>query len=241
MRSRRHGPSSRAADCPPGGRRNLRRQGSGGWAGATIRRGPRLVTPPTSPRPRPGTGSTALLTGTFGVLYFSTTLDACFGETLSRYRTDPKLAFLEDEWREYGFMARGSVPQDWRTRRTAVRVRIGTEGLFLDVEALRTRQALQKALGADLLRFGVDDLDVAAIRGRDRRVTRLISEWAWHQRDEDGRPRFAGMRYLSRIETAWECWAVFDDADITELERHPVLRTTPELVRIAELYELTVF
>ncbi|MDQ6773457.1 MAG: RES family NAD+ phosphorylase [Candidatus Dormibacteraeota bacterium] len=47
------------------------------------------------------------LTGAFGVLYFGTNLEVCFGETLSRYRTDPKLAFIEDEWRERNFMPRG--------------------------------------------------------------------------------------------------------------------------------------
>jgi len=182
------------------------------------------------------------LTGSFGVLYFGTTLEACFGETLSRYRTDPKLAFIEEEWRNLNFMARGSVPQDWRMRRSTVRSRIEADGLsFLDVEALATRQALQATLGPVLRMFEVEDLDVPAIRGRDRRVTRLISEWAWRQDDEDGRPLFAGIRYLSRIDTNWECWAVYDDVTITELERHPVLRTTPELLTVADTYELTVF
>lgn len=121
------------------------------------------------------------LTGAFGVLYFGTNLEACFGETLSRYRADPKLAFIEDEWQKLSFMARGSVPKDWRVRRTAVRVEVATDAAFLDVEALSTRKFLQRELGAVLQLFEVDDLDVAAIRGRDRRVTRLISEWAWHQ------------------------------------------------------------
>ncbi|MDQ3896904.1 MAG: hypothetical protein M3326_06590 [Actinomycetota bacterium] len=177
----------------------------------------------------------------FPLLHRITNLEACFGETLSRYRADPKLAFIEDEWQKLSFMARGSVPKDWWMRRTAVRVEVATDALFLDVEALSTRKFLQKELGAVLQLFGVDDLDVAAIRGRDRRVTRLISEWAWHQADPDGRPVFAGIRYLSRIETDWECWAVFDDVDIVELERHPILPTTPELIKTAEVYDLRVF
>ncbi len=181
------------------------------------------------------------LTGSYGVLYFGSTLQACLGETLGRYRSDPKLTFIEDEWARRNFMARGSVPQDWRIRRTAVRVTVQTARAFLDVEGLRTRRALQAVLGPVLKMFDVDDLDVGAIRGRDRRVTRLVSEWAWRESDADGRPLFAGIRYLSRIETAWECWAVFDDEEIVELERHPILRTTPELVEVAECYGLTVF
>lgn len=138
-------------------------------------------------------------------------------------------------------MARGAVPADWRTRRTAVRVRLQTDRPFLDVEARATRHALQKILGPTFLLFGVEDLDVSAVRGRDRRVTRLISEWAWAHADPDGRRRFAGIRYLSRMDTDWECWAVFEDEEMTEVERHPILPTTPELLKTAEAYDLIVF
>lgn len=181
------------------------------------------------------------LTGAFRVLYFGTDLEACFGETLSRFRADPKLAFIDEEWEANRFMARGAVPKDWRMRRTAVRVLIKTDRRFLDVEALGTRKRLQRLLGPVLALFEVEDLDVAAIRGPDRRVTRLIAEWAWRQVDERGERAFAGLRYLSRIETGWECWAVFDDVDIEELERHPILETTPELLTVAEAYGLRVF
>jgi hypothetical protein len=59
----------------------------------------------------------------FGVLYFGSTLQACFAETLARLRPSVKLlALVEDEWRSAGFMDAGSVPADWRQRRTAVHV-----------------------------------------------------------------------------------------------------------------------
>src|SRR5688500_6709108 len=39
-------------------------------------------------------------TSTFGVIYMGTTLEACFGETLARYRPEPSLAELvEYDWR----------------------------------------------------------------------------------------------------------------------------------------------
>ena len=47
-------------------------------------------------------------------------------------------------------------------------------------------------------------------------------------------PRCLG--YVSWIDKAWECWAVFDDVEIEELERHPILETTPELLTVAESY-----
>jgi hypothetical protein len=51
---------------------------------------------------------------------------------------------------------------------------------------------------------------------------------------------FAGIRYLSRLDTEWECWAVFDDAGLVEVEREPITRQHPELLSIARAYKLTV-
>ena len=87
------------------------------------------------------------VTGQYTVLYFGSTLEGCFGETLNRYRKDPKLAFIDDEWEELSFMPRGSVPRDWRERRTAVRVT--TEGglPFFNVEHPWNLTLLQRELG----------------------------------------------------------------------------------------------
>lgn len=148
------------------------------------------------------------LTGAFRVLYFGTNLEACFGETLSRFRADPKLAFIDEEWEANRFMARGTVPKDWRMRRTAVRVLIKTDRRFLDVEALGTRKRLQRLLGPVLALFEVEDLDVAAIRGPDRRVTRLIAEWPGARSTNEGNeclPVFAISPASRRAGNAGRC------------------------------------
>jgi len=86
--------------------------------------------------------------GTYGVRYFATTLDGCFGETLARYRADKKLAkIIGSEWADMGFMNVGDIPADWRQRRVAVHVRFPKDELnrdvqFLDVESMQTREAL---------------------------------------------------------------------------------------------------
>lgn len=180
--------------------------------------------------------------GTYGVLYFSTTLEGCFGETLNRYRKDPKLAFLEDD--DATFMNPGQVPSDWRSRRTAVRARVGPNAetdRFLDVEDPGTIQRLARVLGPLIMVLGYEDIDIGLLRGPDRRVTRMISQWAWHQEDESGRPMFAGVRYLSRSNSKWECWAVFDDIELEEIERQPVLRSTPGLSVVELMYDLRVY
>lgn len=199
---------------------------------------------------KPGTGNRFdSPSGNFGVRYFATSLDGCFGETLARFRPDPLLSeVIGDEWRKLGFMAVGDIPADWRQRRTAVRVGFPSGGhnakfkdgaQFLDIESVETREAMRSDLAPLLAYYHYDDLDVALVRGRDRRVTRYISQWVFEQADEDGDPLYAGIRYLSRLNTAWECWAVFDDVEIEELERRPIRGDDRSYKKIAKLYGLT--
>jgi hypothetical protein len=165
-------------------------------------------------------------TGAYRTLYFATDLAGCYGETLARFRPDTALIeLLKDEWEERGWMNLGEVPAAWRQRRLAVRARFLATGRFasgvrfLDVEARQTREALKIELAGLLSYWGHEELDVSTVRGGDRRVTRLISQWAYDQSDSAGRPLYAGIRYLSRLDTEWECWAVFEDVEIEELER----------------------
>jgi RES domain len=182
-------------------------------------------------------------TGDYRVCYFATTLDGCFGETLARFRPDPSLRAVANE---HGFMPLGEVPADWRHRRLAVRVAPTPSDTistlrFLDVEAAETRAALRDRLGELLAFHGYSDLDVPTVRGGDRRITRWIGRWAYEQRDANDRMKFAGIRYLSRLSSDWECWALFEDVALDEQERRPIPRDDEALLRIAKLYSLTVF
>jgi hypothetical protein len=203
----------------------------------------------SSELPKAGTGNRFdSASGGYGVRYFATTLDGCFGETLARFRADPVLSkVIGDEWQELGFMNVGDIPADWRQRRTAVRVSFpeGEQNAkfprgiqFLDIESVETREALREDLAQLLAYYGYPDLDVALVRGRDRRLTRYISQWVFEQTDEAGNPLYAGIRYLSRLNTDWELWAVFDDVEMKELERRPIRREDASYQRIAKLYGL---
>lgn len=184
--------------------------------------------------------------GSYRTLYFATTLSGCYGETLARFRPDPALAaVIGDDWSRGGFMGIGDVPADWRQRRTAVQARFPKQApfgdgiRFLDVEALDTREVLRRELGGVLAYYDFDDLDVATVRGGDRRITRMIGQWAFEQANDRGLPRFAGIRYLSRLNTDWECWAVFDHVPIEEMNRKPLLSTDVELRAVCKAYGLT--
>jgi hypothetical protein len=187
-------------------------------------------------------------TGAYGVRYFASDLDGCYGETLARFRADKKLAkVIGAEWSDLGFMNVGDIPADWRQRRGAIRVRFpagssDAAGVgFLDIESLQTREALLPDFEPLLKFYGYADLDVAVVRGHDRRVTRYISQWAYEQVDEDERPIYAGIRYLSRLNSDWELWAVFDNVVIEEMTRRAILPNDEALQRVAETYGLTVY
>lgn len=199
---------------------------------------------------KPGTGNRFdSPAGTYGVRYFATTRDGCFGEILARFRADPVLAgIIGPEWRERGWMDVGDIPADWRQRRAAVRVTFPSTGRnakfpdgirFLDIESMETREAMRPDFEELLAFHKYPDLDIPVVRGRDRRMTRYISQWAFEQYDAAGQPLYAGIRYLSRLNNDWECWAVFDDVEIEELERRPILREDAALQRIARVYGLT--
>jgi hypothetical protein len=178
--------------------------------------------------------------GDFRIWYFATKLDGCYGETLAALRPSPEVVAAvkgEDEC----LMPLGQIAADWRRRRIAIRATFPERRPFLDVEAASSRAILQNELAWLLAQIGLDELDVAAIRSKDRRLTRWISQWTWHQRHETGPPNFAGVRFCSRINTDWECWAVFEDVLPEEKERKSILRQDEALQRVAELYGLEIF
>ena len=53
----------------------------------------------------------------------------------------------------------------------------------------------------------------------------------------------AGICYKSRIQSGWECWALFDDDDleIEVIETVPITPSMPELITVAELFGLQIY
>jgi hypothetical protein len=188
-------------------------------------------------------------TALFRVLYAGTTLDACFGETLAIFRPDLDLiALIGDEWRNApGFMNIGAVPQQWRDQRLAAEFQLNLapfqvpDESFVDLEDMGTLQDLRDELAGPLASLGYKDIDVGLIRGGDRRVTRLISDWVFEQTDSRGRARHGGMRFLSRLNSRWECWAIFEDVPIKSQTLHPITLDMKALERVAKAFGLRVF
>lgn len=178
----------------------------------------------------------------YGTLYCATDLDGCFAEALAPFRVDPGLrALIGDDWDDPYFMSPGTLPQDWRTRHTLVRLQPTPEARFLDVDDERTLRALSAELKEELSRFSITELTLEHIQGpnSNRRVTRQISAWAITQRDSRQGRLIHGIAYRSRFGMR-QCWAIFSDVALEEVERQPIWPETPELGRVAEEYGLKI-
>ncbi len=181
--------------------------------------------------------------GNYGTLYFGTNLETCFAETLAEFRLELQLkVFADPDSKTMDWLRPATVPANWRILRVAVRARIDSDLAFVDINHPTTLAELNThpELMAELSRYGVNDLDLGTVTGKDRRLTRCIAEHLYFMTDGDGQPLWNGIRYMSRHGEGRECWAVFDHAPLNELERAPIERSHPELLKVAALYGLTI-
>lgn len=69
-----------------------------------------------------------------------------------------------------------------------------------------------------------------------------MARYVYEQMDRDGRPRFAGIRYLSRLGSNQECGEIFDTrlttrGRVMELD---ILPDDPDLMAVARTFGLTI-
>jgi RES domain len=166
---------------------------------------------------------------TYRVLYGSSQLEACFVETLARFRPDPHvLAGLARIEGPEPMRAAGRLPRSWLNGRVVGEASVS--GVFCDVGAAASLAYLHRALAATLVRYGIAELDGAAIRQTaPRRFTQEISSHVYALSDARGGPRFAGIGYRSRFGDHYQNWAIFERPG-----RRPVIRA-PRTRKIAPL------
>lgn len=174
------------------------------------------------------------------VLYAASTVIACYAETLARFRPTPRIREkLSDE---PGFMVIGGVPRDWRLQRSVAEIKVDGALPFLDVEDPGTQDYLSEVLHSRLVALGyTDNLDFSDVCNRDRRLSRAIAQYAYTATDEDSRPVYSGIRYSSRLNPAWECWAVFDGTPHELVEERAIELHDTDLQEVAKIWNLTLF
>lgn len=180
-----------------------------------------------------------------GVLYAASSVGSCFGETLSRFRPSATMrSRLADDPEAARFMGVGQVPRDWRLKRVVVTIDVVDALPFLDVEDSVTQEGLSNLLAGELSTLGYEQsLDISDVRGRDRRLSRAIARWAYTAQTDEGEYRFSGIRYVSRLADAWECWAIFDGTSVVEdpQRRQSVASDNPDLLAVAGEWGLHVW
>lgn len=176
-----------------------------------------------------------------GILYTATTKGGAFAETLARFR--PTTGLIEKMRQVQGVDdadqhdTPGAVDDSWFDLRRLRAVQMVDPLPFVDVDDPRTHTFLTQHAARDLLGVGMSNLDVATLRGPDRRVTRAIASWLYARTNEDGTPQFSGLRYGSRL-GAYECWAIFDGTTVDSVAEERI-GEQPELGEVMETFGLT--
>lgn len=76
---------------------------------------------------------------------------------------------------------------------------------------------------------------------QDRRLSRLIAEFAYTATEVDGTPLYSGIRYTSRIASEWECWAIFEGTAVELVDQSPIELDDEALQRVGGLWSLRLF
>lgn len=174
------------------------------------------------------------------VIYCVTQLEGSFAEVLSPFRRTPSARIQIDQGIDSGFMIHGGIPAAWREIRSIFLIGCVEPLPFLDLEDPGTLSFLDHELANVLSEIEVNSpLDISLIRGNNRRLTRAISTWTANQMDEDGEFLYSGIRYKSRLGD-WECWAIFDETEVKIMRTQEIKRSNPDLLAVADLYQLTI-
>jgi len=180
----------------------------------------------------------------FRVIYCATERAGALGETIARFRRSPRLIqgleAIRDEESLDPELAGGELPEEWRLGRRLGSTRLDEGLVFVDLASAETFQILTEELAPVLVRFGLTEFDLSLITSKRRRVTQEAARYAYEQAGTG--QVFAGVRYLSRLNPAWELWAVFHDRMVHSPEElsETVREDDPGLVEAASVFGIDI-
>ena len=175
-----------------------------------------------------------------GVLYAATAPVGAFAETLASFRPSSSLlAKMNQQDSDEDVHPPGEVARSWRIGRRLRSLRLHDPLPFIDIDDPATRTYLTRQVAAQLTSMGVDSLDVATVRGPSRVLTRAIAAWVYAQTGDAGDPLYAGIRYGSRL-GRYECWAVFEGAEIELVDELAIDHSTPGLAEVETTFALKI-
>ncbi|QJA00352.1 RES domain-containing protein [Leifsonia sp. PS1209] len=168
-----------------------------------------------------------------GVLYASTDAQGAFAETTAQFRRSASIiARIARAGGSLEEQDGPSVDASWRASRILRTLSIRDALPFVDIEDPDTHTFLTQAAPTALTGAGVSVLDVATVRGPNRRLTRAIANWLYTRTDDAGTPLYGGIRYMSRLGD-YECWAIFEGTLVVPVDERRITVDDPELVAVA--------
>lgn len=175
-----------------------------------------------------------------GVLYAASVRQGAYAETTAHFRAK---ASLLDRMRRAGAGPRElqppAVTAAWRSQRLLRELRTRDALPFLDIEDPSSHTFLTENAPSVLMSNQVETLDVAAVRGPSRTLTRSLASWIYAARDDVGQPQFGGIRYVSRLGD-YECWAIFDGTSVELVAECRIAADDPELAAVARRHGIRV-
>lgn len=181
----------------------------------------------------------------FHVIYCATGREGAFGETLANRRvpldTLARVTAVRDSEPGDDALQPGMIPVEWWQQRQVGSITLDPALRFVDIAAVETITHLRHVLAPVAVAVGLMDIDLSAVTGPHRLLTQRAARYVYEQVDEHGRPRYAGIRYLSRLNAAWECWAVFNERLVgVQGLPEPVSPDDAGLQTVAVLFRLIV-
>jgi hypothetical protein len=174
-----------------------------------------------------------------GVLYAASTAQGAFAETTAHFRHSASL--LERMARAGASADELAVPtldRSWRAGRVLRMLRMLDALPFFDIEASGSHTYLTEHARSVLLGLGVPMLDVPTVRGQSRLLTRGLATWIYQRTDAAGEPLYGGIRYLSKLDNDYECWAIFDGTAVEVLGEQHITIDDPDLAAVAKRHAI---
>ncbi len=190
----------------------------------------------------------------FRIIYCASQRTGAFAETIVRFRlTLDALSKLQEvsQSKHCPFVshtlfdpddpARGIVTATWRLRRRIGSALLDQSLRFVDIASPQTMNHLRSVLAPAASSLGFQDVDLSTMTGYHRLFTQLCARYVYERRDERGAPVFAGIRYVSRLNPNWECWAIFDTRMVHQPRDAEAIETDdPDLVEVGALFGLSI-
>lgn len=175
----------------------------------------------------------------FGVIYAAATRRCCFLETLDTFRPDRALLQRLLAMGPSSFTPQsGLVPDSYFDRLLApLSLRPGLRWLDARLSAPQTAVALSHdpAIAKVLPGLGYGTrFKPGDLVSSDRALTQMLARWVFEQ-------GLAGIAYSCSHDPSLDCWAIFEGPHFQPAGApQPISRTDPDLIAVAQLFELTV-